>query len=250
MLASETCWTAASWPAPANIKAGTTTRIPGCSQPPFDSFNLAMHVGDAAQDIVQNRSDLIEILNLPSEPVWLQQIHSGNAVQYRKGMVSPRADAMYTNLQGIVCVVLTADCIPILLCASSGQEIAVVHAGWRGLNKGIITNALKEFSADPGEIMAWIGPGISREHYEVGDDVRQAFKGLPAAVLDECFTPADQNKWLADLAGLATAELKSAGLTGVYHSGHCTYRDSSRYFSYRREKKTGRMASLIWIDHG
>lgn len=208
-----------------------------------------MHVGDAAANVIKNRELLIETLNLPSEPVWLEQTHSRNVLHYQEAVTSPRADAMYTNKHGVVCVVLTADCVPVLLCDSTGSEIAAVHAGWRGIRDGIIASTLKCFSSSPGELLAWIGPYISRRYYEVGDDVRQELLHLGAVKDHETFTRSSNNKWLADLGSLVTSQLQNAGLNGIYHSNQCTYNEADRYFSYRRHKKTGRMASLIWIDH-
>ncbi len=233
------------WPAPKNIKSATTTRAGGHSQTPFDSFNLASHVEDESSLVAQNRKTLIEELQLPSEPIWLEQVHSAIAVD--ASTKNRKADASYTNQKNTVCVVMTADCLPVLFCNKQGTQVAAAHAGWRGLANGILESTIKAMNSPANKLMAWMGPAIGPAVFEVGDEVRDAFiNHLPQA--EQAFTQTKQGHWLADLYELAKQRLAAQGVTAVYGGGECTYSDNVRFYSYRRDGKTGRMANLIWIE--
>ena len=234
------------WQAPAQVRACCTTRTGGVSSAPYDSLNLGMHVGDVASDVAQNRKQLADALALPADPSWIEQTHSVNVVTLERDS-ERRADGAITREPGRVAVVMTADCLPILLCNHEGTEVAAVHAGWRGLQAGIIQASLATMQSSAAQLLAWIGPGISQSHFEVGADVRDAFLAAnPAAA--PYFSANRPQHWLCDLAGLAEAVLREAGVESVSRSAYCTYRDADRFYSYRREATTGRMASLIWIS--
>jgi len=239
-------WLAANWPAPAHIHAGTTTRNGGISTAPYDSFNLACHVGDRDSDVAENRRRLRRMLALPAEPIWLAQQHGTTIIDLSRGS-GPDADGSYTDRAETVCAVMTADCMPLLLCDCKGTEIAAVHIGWRGLCAGIIGNAMRCFRSPAKQLLAWIGPGISAGRYPVGADVRTAcLASLPDA--SRWLTPAPGGKWHADLAGMIRVQLENAGVAGIFMSNTCNHDNGADYFSYRRDGRTGRMASLIWMD--
>ncbi len=231
------------WPAPDNVRAVATTRCGGFSLAPYDSFNPAAHVGDDAQSVHANRKLLIEEAGLPGPPVWMRQAHETRCLRL-EGLVDdePTADAAVATTAGRVCAVLTADCLPILLCAKDGSQIGAVHAGWRGLSAGVIENALQTFPPQT-QLIAWLGPAIGPHAYEVGADVLNAF-GDDAA--GDAFCPASDGKYLADLYRLASTRLETAGVD-VHGGGFCTFSDEERFFSYRRDGVTGRMASVIWM---
>ena len=233
------------WGAPAPVRAVTTTRTGGFSRAPFDSLNLALHVGDNPDHVAQNRARLQQALELPAEPCWMNQTHGIHAVTLEQED-SREADAAITRLAGTVAVVMTADCLPILVCNRDGTEVAAIHAGWRGLQAGVIQATLASMASANEQLLAWIGPGISRDNFEVGEEVRTAF--IDSIARAEGFFHANRaGHWLCDLAGLAESVLLDLGVGEVCcHSG-CTYRDADRFFSYRRNAATGRMASLIWI---
>lgn len=247
-----------TWPAPAHIQAVSTTRQGGISQLPFSSLNLGVHVGDHEADVLQNRMRLTQALALVNSPVWLNQIHSSKVVTlplcHENTVAEPMvrlqhspfvdADASFTQSVNQVCVVMTADCLPVLFCDREGKQVAAAHAGWRGLANGILENTLAHFS-NPHDVMAWLGPAIGPQAFEVGDEVRAAFIAHdPSAEM--AFKP-HQQKWLADIYTLARLRLKAAGLTQIYGGDYCTMTDQTRFFSYRRSGQTGRQASLIWI---
>ncbi len=235
------------WPAPPQVKAYTTTRHGGVSYPPYDSFNLAEHVGDDAQAVATNRTILAETLKLPTEPIWLTQVHSTQAIAAQSTYLNGTADATYTHQTGQICVVLTADCLPVLLCDRQGTTVAAVHAGWRGLAAGILETILQYFQVPAQDILVWLGPAIGPQAFEVGDEVRTAFiQALPLA--QAAFTPSRQGHWLANLYQLAQQRLNQQGVTHIYGGDFCTYTDPARFYSYRRDKITGRMASLIWLQ--
>ncbi|MDF2867795.1 MAG: multi-copper polyphenol oxidoreductase, laccase [Gammaproteobacteria bacterium] len=242
------CYLKSKWPAPANILAYTTTRLGGNSQPPYDSFNLAEHVGDESATVQLNRQQLNRELALPSEPIWLNQIHSNICMEIDKQSVSnSAADATYTKQPGIICAVLTADCLPILVCNKAGNEVAAIHAGWRGLAAGIVQNTVNYFASPANELLAWLGPAIGPEVFEVGDEVRTQFMSLnPEAAM--AFKPSIPGRWIANLYQLAAMILTKAGIAAVYGEPRCTYSNPELFFSYRRESITGRMASLIWFE--
>ena len=241
-------WIAANWPAPERIRAGTTTREGGVSTEPYDSFNLAAHVGDDLGHVDSNRSMLMRQLTLPTTPLWLKQEH-GNSVIHAPGAATAGtcADACYTSVTGVVCVVLTADCIPLLMCNRAGTLVAALHAGWRGICRGIIGNCVAQLNEHPDQLLAWVGPCICAAHYPVREDMRNACLQALGTAAGIAFTPAPQGGWFADIEKLAIMELKRLGMSAIYSSSHCTYAESDRFYSYRRDGRTGRMASLIWI---
>jgi YfiH family protein len=232
------------WPLPPGVRAASTTRLGGASGGPYASFNLGDHVGDDPRAVAANRAALIAALQLPASPAWLTQVH-GSAVVGPDDPPGSTADARHADRPGIVCAVLTADCLPLLLCSNDGQEVAAVHCGWRGLAAGIVGAAVGRFAAPPGSLRAWLGPAIGPSAFEVGPEVRAAFTGVDTASA-ACFAAASGDRWRADLYGLARRALKAAGVSRVSGGEACTVTDAGRYFSYRRDGVTGRMASLIW----
>lgn len=241
------------WPAPKNIKAYYTTRYPGKSIRPYAAFNLALHVGDNATHVLENRKDLKQYAHLPNTPKWLNQTHSTIALlaETISTEVAPDADASYTQKIHEVCVVMTADCLPILVTNKNGTEVAAIHAGWQGLSNGIVENTLLKLSSKPNELMIWIGPSIQQAHYEVGEDFYKAF--LSHHLLEEmkvAFAYQSGQKWLANVPLLAVQRLMRLGVAekNIYLSDECTYANPEKYFSYRRDGVTGRIASLIWIE--
>jgi hypothetical protein len=235
-----------NWSAPATIQAFCTTRLGGVSTAPFDSLNLALHVGDDPARITQNRKMLREQLKLPAEPCWINQTHGTQTVILEQD-VSRDADAAVTRVAGTIAVVMTADCLPILLCNRAGSEVGAIHAGWRGLQAGVVQSALAMMNSPNHQLMAWIGPGISQACFEVGDEVRTAFiDSMPDA--QTFFSANRRGHWQCDLAGLAEQVLKAQGVGEVGRDAHCSYRDADRFYSYRRSATTGRMAALIWIN--
>lgn len=234
------------WPAPAAVSACCTTRQGGVSPSPFDSLNLALHVGDDETRVRQNRVDLRAGLQLPAEPGWMNQTHGTRAVILEQE-TSRDADAAITRQPGQVAVVMTADCLPILLCNQSATEVAAVHAGWRGLQAGVVQSTLTAMQSARDDLMAWIGPGISQAHFEVGDEVRRAFADSIQGA-DDYFSAHGPGHWLCDLGGLAERVLNRHGVDRVTRDPHCSYRDAGLFYSYRRRATTGRMATLIWIS--
>lgn len=241
-------WVRADWPAPRGIVAGVTTRLGGASSGSYASLNLAAHVGDTLKRVRLNRSQFLAMCGLPGEPRWLEQMH-GTRVVHAEALSAkngpPQADAIVTKHSAVVCAVLTADCLPILLCTADGGEIAAAHAGWRGLANGIIAAAVDSMSNPANNLLAWLGPAISQPAYEVGKEVRAVFLAADPDSAD-CFVANGHGRWQADLCGLARRRLAAAGVTEVYGGGFCTYADQERFFSYRRDGQCGRMASFIF----
>ncbi len=236
-----------NWAAPPQVKAYTTTRYGGVSQPPYNALNLADHVGDDAPAVAMNRAILQETLQLPTEPIWLKQVHGIQAVTAQPKHRDCLADAAYTNELEHICVVLTADCLPVLFCNRQGTWVAAVHAGWRGLAGGILETTVQYFPGTSQDILVWLGPAIGPHAFEVGAEVRQAFiHVLPQA--EEAFTPNRNGTWLANLYQLARQRLIHQGITHIYGGDFCTYSEQNRFYSYRRDQVTGRMASLIWLS--
>ena len=235
-----------NWPAPPWVKAYTTLRSGGVSTAPYHDFNLAMDIGDPPKHVEQNRLILQEKLQLPAEPIWIKQIHSDTVITASVENKYKQADASFSKEQDQVCTVLTADCLPILLCNRQGTFVAAIHAGWRGLNKGIIEKTVVAIQSEPDEILAWLGPAISQKHFEVGEEVRSSFiQQDPTA--ESAFIPSESGRWLGDLYALARLQLKKLGITAIYGGEYCTFIDKDKFYSYRRDaQKTGRMASLIW----
>lgn len=235
------------WPVPAGIHALTTTRLGGVSQPPFDSLNLGDHVGDDPQAVSHNRKRLLQLAALPTAPLWLNQTHSTQVIDAAHWTTGIEGDAMISERAGQVCAILTADCLPICLCDSKGQQIAAIHAGWRGLAAGIIERTFTQMTAAPNEILAWLGPAIGPQAFEVGHDVYRAFTEQDPDS-EMAFEKQDANHFLADIYQLARLKLQRQGVNAIYGGQHCTVSDPAHFYSYRRDGKTGRMATLIWRD--
>jgi copper oxidase (laccase) domain-containing protein len=298
-------WLTPDWPAPANIHSASTLRTGGASSGAYASLNPAMHVGDDVDQVKQNRQIIKDLLHLPGEPVWLDQVHGNRAVQAGNPPLPPfakegdlqQADASYTTEAGIVCAVMTADCLPLLVCTTDGTRVAAIHAGWRGLLAGVIGNTLAamqilldpSFSkgevsqfcnpdlvskggSDPlcnsdlvlkglgkqshlnpplykrgarGDFLVWLGPAIGPDCFEVGSEVRKAFLDKSEA-FEMAFKQQNNGQWLADIYQLARIDLVMLGIDKVYGGEFCTVTDHERFYSYRRDKETGRMATLIW----
>ncbi len=239
-------WIEANWPAPEWIKAGTTTRQSGFSLPPYRSLNLAQHVGDKVESVEHNRTLLQSELHLPCAPLWLKQVHGKGVIESNEYSPDICADACYTRQHDVVCAILTADCLPLLLCDKNGTEVAAIHIGWRGFCQNIIDMALSRFDSSRSSILAWIGPHIHAENYAVGETVRLAcLQAFPAA--EPAFTCGRQGKWLASLETLVREQLISRGVSTIYSCDRCTFAEPTNFFSFRRATVTGRMASLIWI---
>lgn len=234
------------WPAPENINACTTTRVGGNSVGMYQGMNLAAHVGDDVTAVELNRSLLKDQINLPTEPFWLQQIHSNNITTVTSENNFSKADGAVTDNKNIVCAVLTADCLPVLLCDKSGKKVMAVHAGWRGLDAGIIHNAVTSMNVDPQELLVWMGPAISGAVYEVGIEV---YNKLSKTELHKnSFERVDETHWLCDLVALATVDFNQCGIDNIYGGKFCTFQQKSDFYSYRRDGECGRMASLIWME--
>lgn len=236
----------ANWPAPAHVRALTTTRIGGFSTGAYESLNLGDHVGDDAEAVRHNRALLRETFNIP-EPSWLKQVHGIDVIEAEFGQAGAVADGSYTEMVGTVCAVLTADCLPVFLCDRQGTKVAVLHAGWRGLAAGVIESGVLAMRMPGEELLAWLGPGIGPESYEVGDDVRDVFVGQDAEAAT-AFRSNGAGKWLTDMYALARQRLLGMGVGAVHGGDRCTFRERERFFSYRRDGATGRMASLIWLE--
>nr|WP_216354452.1 peptidoglycan editing factor PgeF [Gilliamella apicola] len=248
------------WTAPKNIHAFTTTRTGGVSLAPFASLNLGNRTDDNLDHVAENRKRIINAQQIPSEPYWLNQTHSTIALdisqialQAPTGKINTHqsfeADASYTNQPKQVSVVLTADCLPVLFCSKKGDEVAAAHAGWRGLCHGILEETVKKFVCPTNEILAWMGPAISAKKFEVGIEVKHQFEKVDsnAKLAFTLINPTEQ-KYLADLYLIAKQRLQAMGVVHVFGGDYCTYTEQDKFFSYRRENKTGRMASMIWFD--
>ena len=236
----------ANWPAPKNISALSTTRGLGFSLPPYDSNNLAFHVSDDEALVKKNRQQLKEQLNLPNEPIWLEQTHSTHCIIAELDE-NRSADAAITRHASHPLVILTADCLPITLCSIHGDEIAAIHAGWKGLFQGIIENTLNKLQTKNQHLIAWIGPAICQNCYEVGEEVYLAFTGK-YPLTQSAFKPI-HSKWLANLAQIAEIILHSHGVQNVYQSGLCTFELEDELYSFRRSAQTGRIGTLIWFNN-
>jgi len=231
------------WPAPSNVHAIQTTRQGGFSEAPFESLNLGAHVQDHLITVVKNRQLLNQFV--PTEPVWLNQVHGTKVVDAALSSCIQDADASFTRQSNVVCVTMTADCLPVLLCDKQGTAVAAIHAGWRSLCNGVIENAVLTMGLKAEDLLAWLGPAIGPDAFEVGAEVRQSFieKDTNAT---QAFQP-NADKWLANLYLLATQRLNNVGIKAIYGGGDCTYSFPERYFSFRRDGMTGRMATMIWL---
>jgi len=229
------------WPAPENILAYSTTREAGVSQGRFQGLNLGDHVGDKPELVQRNR----QLLPASKQLFWLKQVHGNKCVRLEQGYPQhPAADACYSREKGLGCVVMTADCLPVLLCDQQGTEVAAVHCGWRGLAAGILFQTLKQFQTPTNRLMAWLGPAIGPKAFEVGEEVKSAF----ITEYQGAFIPTQvQGKYLADIYQLATTALHMAGVKQVFAGDYCTYSQPELFYSYRRDGQTGRMASSILI---
>jgi len=274
-------WIIPGWPAPANVRALQTTRAGGVSVGAYATLNLGDHVGDDPAAVAQNRALLCT--ELAAEPVWLKQVHGNVVVDADRALGVPDADAALARQPGKVCAVMTADCLPVLLCDEAGTVVTAAHAGWRGLAGGVVEATVRAMQVEPERLLAWLGPAIGPAAFEVGEEVRQAFMAhdpqaakafvsataihaqnsqllTPHSSYDlscasahrkseyPCGAPLTNNKWLADIFLLARQRLALLGVTRVYGGGLCTYTDAERFYSYRRDQATGRMASLIWLE--
>jgi len=274
------------WPAPAQVKALQTTRQGGISSAPYNSLNLGGHVGDAPLAVARNRMLLNTLL--PSEPVWLEQVHgtlvanaeaascgcdtllTKSAVCGSSRLVTPpapdgstapcrgdqpqacpelsrRADACIARHRAAVCVVMTADCLPVLLCDEQGSVVGAAHAGWKGLAAGVIEATVQAMNIAPQNLMAWLGPAISQDAFEVGEEVRDTFVKYDSQAAS-AFIPGQSGKWFADIYALARLRLEALGITQIYGGSYCTYREREKFFSYRRDGMTGRMGTFIWLE--
>ncbi|MDH3903245.1 MAG: peptidoglycan editing factor PgeF [Xanthomonadales bacterium] len=233
------------WPASANVHAFTTTRSSGFSDGVWSSLNLGLHCGDNPQHVEKNRRLLSGLL--PSEPRWINQVHGRRAVSWESAKdTETGADAIFSNQTGQVCAVLTADCLPVLFCNRSGTCVAVAHAGWRGLAAGVLEATVLAMDCSPSDLMAWLGPAIGPTTFEVGKDVYDSFVGSNDE--DAIAFTEHGDRWLADLYQLARLALNRAGVEQVTGGQYCTYSDSKRFYSFRRDGVTGRMASIIWLE--
>ncbi|MDX1757281.1 MAG: peptidoglycan editing factor PgeF [Marinobacter sp.] len=250
-MTSELAVITPDWPAPAQVRAGCTTRQGGVSASMWASLNLGSHVQDNEADVQENRRRLADWSGLPPDRFyWLNQVH-GTAVACVPVEGVPEADAGVTGQAGQVCTVLTADCLPVLFCDLAGSRVAAVHAGWRGLCGGVLEQTVAALGRPPEQLLAWLGPAIGPEAFEVGGEVREAFVQADAQAASAFrASPAHSGHYLADLYRLARQRLRSLGLTQIYGGEYCTVSDPTRFFSYRRDGITGRMASVIWIESG
>jgi YfiH family protein len=245
-------WLTPEWPAPATVRALSTLRTGGASGPPYASLNLGGHVGDDATAVEGNRRALRDAASLPAEPVWLEQIH-GICVKDLDslGPAGP-SDAAVTRQPGRVCAILTADCLPVLLASDAGDRVGAAHAGWRGLAAGVIEATVSALGGPPGGLLAWLGPAIGPRHFEVGAEVREKFLHRAGAgdtaADDAAFVPNARGRYMADLYALARRRLLRLGVERIYGGGECTYTDDAKYYSHRRDGRTGRQATLIWLE--
>ena len=241
-----------NWPAPSNTRAAITTRDSGVSQGVYHSWNMGAHVQDDPAAVESNRKKLIEQLALQQSPQWLEQVHGNKVVEAKSDARVRTADACYTREKELACVVMTADCLPVLLCDKQGTQVAAVHCGWRSLAQSIVEKTVDTF-ADSSQIMAYLGPAISKQHFEVGIDVLEVFfqssrSPLHTDQIAAAFTPGQRPlHFYADIYALARAELQALGVTQIFGGGDCTFVQSDKFYSYRRDGVTGRMASLIWL---
>lgn len=248
--ATAPAWIVPDWPAPPGVRAAFSLRTGGVSTAPCDSLNVGMHVGDDPAAVAENRRRLCSGLALPSEPLWLEQVHGVSVCEpepHGGRAANPRADAIVTRSRGQVCAIQVADCLPVLLAAGDGSVIGAAHAGWRGLCAGVLEATLDAMRCDPCTAIAWLGPAIGPASFEVGAEVRAAFVAAQPQA-QAAFRPNDRGRWLGDLYLLARQRLEARGVTDVHGGGWCTLRDARRFFSFRRDGRTGRMAALVWKE--
>jgi len=241
----EKFWIQADWPIPNHVKAGTSIRIGGYSDPPYNESNLSLNVGDESKKVKKNRFKLLTNLGINTEPVWLEQEHSKKILSVDEKPIDIKADGSYTTKKDRVCVVTTADCVPILFCNNEGTKIAAIHAGWKGICMGIINNTIKIFDC-PESVFVWIGPCISKKYYEIGEDVYSNFLNY-SDLLENSFEKNGTQRWSCSLNNIVKTLLKNSGIKKIYDCGLCTYELNDLFFSYRRDGNTGRTATMIWI---
>lgn len=235
------------WPAPSSVKAFVTTRNGGVSKASWSSFNMSFRSGDDAESVRRNRELLLHDWQLDNVQ-WLNQVHGADVVRANTVGQEQEADACWTDTPGQACAVLTADCLPVIVCNQAGTRVAVAHAGWKGLAGGVLEQTVAMFDDAHDQLIAWLGPAISQHCFEVGPEVRQVFMAY-ADIAERAFVAGDDDRWFADLYRLARQRLAAAGVASVYAGDHCTYGDADQFFSYRRDgAESGRMASIIWID--
>lgn len=237
---------APDWPAPAEVRAAVTLRMGGVSSAPFDSLNVGRHVGDDPEAVDENRRRIRVLLELPGDPVWLEQVHGSEVADLASAATVRRADASFARGAGRICAIQVADCLPVLLASHRGTVVAAVHCGWRGLARGVLETTVRTLGVPPGELYAWLGPAIGPGAFEVQDEVRNAFLAHDARAA-QAFTGNARGRWQCDLFALARQRLAALGVGGVFGGGVCTYSDPARFFSYRRDGRCGRMAALIWL---
>ena len=236
------------WPLPRGVRAAFTTRVGGVSRAPWDSFNLGAHVGDDPSHVALNRARLRELLELRNEPAWLEQVHGANVANADLPFADGpplRADAAVASHRDTACVVMVADCLPVLFASRDGERVGAAHAGWRGLAAGVLENTVAAMGVPARELTAWLGPSILQPNFEVGADVHDAFVRFDAGAADY-FSRNPRGRWQADLVGLARRRLKRLDVRAISGGNWCTFADPSRFFSHRRDGKGGRMAALIW----
>jgi YfiH family protein len=236
------------WDLPPGVRAAFTTRLGGMSVAPWDSFNLATHVDDNPEHVAANRARLRDLLGLGSEPFWLNQVHGVEVAGLAAKLASaaPDADASVTSRPGMACVVMVADCLPVLFTTLDGSRVGAAHAGWRGLASGVLEQTVRAIGVPGNQLRAWLGPCISSEHFEVGDEVREEFARKFASA-HTYFERNARGRWQADLIGLARHCLETLGVVDVSGGKWCTYRDRERFYSHRRDGKCGRNAALVWL---
>jgi YfiH family protein len=244
MNSIEYCMTP-DWPAPRHVRALQTTRQGGISTDLYNTFNLGLHVGDDPVRVIHNRMILNSVM--PSKPVWLDQVHGTIVANADLARCRAQADACIARQRGSVCVVMTADCLPVLLCDTQGGVVGAVHAGWKGLAAGVIEATVGAMNVVPQDLMAWLGPAISQQAFEVGDDVRDTFVSTHSQAAS-AFVSGQHGKWLADIYALARLRLNALGVTKIYGGDNCTFSEEDKYFSYRRNSVTGRMGTFIWLE--
>ncbi len=237
------------WPAPQRVRAAFTLRTGGASARPYDSLNLGSRVGDLAAAVHENRRRVRDRLKLPAEPVWLRQVHGTDVLRVDSSEhdSDPTADAAVTGRAGLVLAIQVADCVPVLLCDRQGVMVGAAHAGWRGLAAGVLEAAVGAFSVPPAQMIAWLGPAIGSEHFEVGGEVREAFLARDPGA-SAAFQANYRQRWQCDLYELTRRRLSAMGVSEIHGGGWCTYQDAERFFSFRRDGVCGRMAALIWLE--
>lgn len=242
------CFIPADWPAPQGIVAGTTLRQGGVSRGVYASLNLGAGVGDKDAAVAENRRRFVAACDSPQEPRWLKQVHGTTVAPDPPHGVVAEADATVSSNAGVTCVVLTADCLPVIFATADGREVGAAHAGWRGLLAGVLEASVRSFSSDPESLLVWMGPAISQAAFEVGGEVRDQFLAIDPAA-NNCFVANSRGRWQADLYALARLRLAGVGVQRVSGGDFCTYGEPQRFFSYRRDGQCGRMASFVFRRH-